>query len=103
MSSGPALDTYRWGQEIPLLERLIFSRRALWLALFALLTVALGWQASKLQPDASFEKMIPQQHPYVQAMMKAHRGPRCGGYHHPDRGRGAAGGYFRCAVPGTVA
>ena len=30
-----------------------------------LLTLLLGWQASKLQPDASFEKMIPQEHPYI--------------------------------------
>ena len=66
----PALETYRWGQEIPLVEQLVFGRRPLWLCGFALLTLVLGWQASKLAPDASFEKMIPQQHPYVQAMMR---------------------------------
>lgn len=64
------LQTYRWGQEIPLLERIIFRQRGLWLLLFALLTGVLAWQATKLQPDASFEKMIPQQHPYIQAMMR---------------------------------
>ncbi|MAT95155.1 MAG: RND transporter [Halioglobus sp.] len=70
MSEPASPHTYRWGQEIPRLEQLIFSRRPLWLALFALLTLVLGWQASKLQPDASFEKMIPQEHPYIQAMMR---------------------------------
>jgi uncharacterized protein len=70
MSEQSDLHTYRWGQEIPLVEHLIFSRRSLWLFLFMLLTAALAWQATKLAPDASFEKMIPQEHPYIQAMMK---------------------------------
>lgn len=70
MNDQSDLNTYRWGTEIPLLEQLIFRNRTLLLAVFAALTVALGWQASKLQPDASFEKMIPMQHPYIQAMMK---------------------------------
>lgn len=70
MSDDSRLETYRWGQEIPLVEQLIFNWRALWLVLFALLTVVLAWQATKLQPDASFEKMIPQEHPYIQAMMR---------------------------------
>ena len=26
----------------------------------------LGWQATKLEVNASFEKMIPQSHPYIQ-------------------------------------
>jgi predicted RND superfamily exporter protein len=64
------LQTWRWGREIPALERWIFGRRPLLLCLFALLTAVLGWQASRLTPDASFEKMIPMQHPYVQAMMR---------------------------------
>jgi predicted RND superfamily exporter protein len=70
MSTEAPLKTYRWGQEIPLVEKLVFSRRPLWLTGFVLLTLLLGWQASKLQPDASFEKMIPQEHPYIQAMMR---------------------------------
>lgn len=68
--STPPLETYRWGQEIPLMEQLVFGRRSLWLLGFTLLTLVFAWQASKLEPDASFEKMIPQQHPYVQAMMR---------------------------------
>ena len=70
MSTETSLETYQWGQEIPLVERLIFSRRPLWLLAFLVVTVLLAWQASKLQPDASFEKMIPQEHPYIQAMMR---------------------------------
>ena len=49
----------------PLLERLIFGVRPAVLILFALLTVLLGFQASKLRPAASFEKMIPTYHPYI--------------------------------------
>ncbi|MBT4521891.1 MAG: RND family transporter [Halieaceae bacterium] len=66
----PVLETYRWGQEIPRLERIVFNRRPLWLIGFTLLTMLLCWQAAKLEPDASFEKMIPMQHPYIQAMMR---------------------------------
>ncbi len=68
--SQETLQTYRWGQEIPLIERFIFSQRGVWLLVFAVITGLLGWQATKLQPDASFEKMIPQEHPYIQAMMR---------------------------------
>ena len=64
------LDTWRWGREIPLLEKLIFGARVPLLALFLGFTLALGWQAARLAPDASFEKMIPVQHPYIQAMLR---------------------------------
>lgn len=65
-----SLQTWRWGDEIPLLEHLIFSLRPLLLLMFVLTTAYLGTQAARLTPDASFEKMIPMQHPYVQAMMR---------------------------------
>jgi predicted RND superfamily exporter protein len=64
------LDTWRWGREIPRLENLIFGARPLLLCLFFAATLLLGWQAGRLQPDASFEKMIPLQHPYIQAMLR---------------------------------
>ncbi len=64
------LNTYRWGEEIPKVEHWIFSHRGILLLLFLLLTLGLGWQSSKLTPDASFEKMIPMEHPYIQAMMR---------------------------------
>ncbi len=68
--SSENLETWRWGHEIPLLESVIFGGRKPLLLVFVILTVVLGWQASRLTPDASFEKMIPLQHPYIQAMMR---------------------------------
>ncbi|MCG7201482.1 MMPL family transporter [Marinobacter pelagius] len=52
------------------LERVIFNHRWLVLALCALATVLLGYQATKLELGASFEKMIPQEHPYIQNFNK---------------------------------
>jgi len=52
------------------LERLIFGRRPWLVAVFVIITVILAWQSARLRPDASFEKMIPMQHPFVQAMMR---------------------------------
>ncbi|MBE9538833.1 MAG: MMPL family transporter [Proteobacteria bacterium] len=59
----PALETAR------LPERLIFcTNRPGLLLFFALLTLFLGYQAYHLKPDASFQKLIPQGHPFVQKM-----------------------------------
>lgn len=49
-----------------LLERVIFNHRWLVITLCAIATLVLGYQATKLELGASFEKMIPQQHLYVQ-------------------------------------
>jgi hypothetical protein len=47
------------------LERLVFNHR-LWVVLLcALASVFLGFEASRLEVNASFEKMIPQSHPYI--------------------------------------
>ncbi|MGB4059519.1 MAG: MMPL family transporter [Burkholderiaceae bacterium] len=46
-------------------ERLFFNNRGLVVLLCALITLVLGWQASKLQLSASFEKTIPTSHAYV--------------------------------------
>ena len=48
------------------IERLIFNYRWVVLLLCAVITLFLGFQISKLQLGASFEKIIPQQHPYIQ-------------------------------------
>ncbi|WP_248282016.1 efflux RND transporter permease subunit [Parazoarcus communis] len=48
-----------------LVERLLFNNRLLVIALCTLLTVLLGWQATRLQFNANYEKAIPAQHPYV--------------------------------------
>jgi len=53
-------------QRAPLAERALFENRTLVIIIFAVLTAFFGWQASQIEPDASFEKMIPTSHPYIQ-------------------------------------
>ncbi|WP_258198017.1 efflux RND transporter permease subunit [Pseudomonas capeferrum] len=48
------------------LERMVFNHRVAVIALCALLTLFFGWSALKLPVNTSFEKMIPQSHPYIQ-------------------------------------
>ncbi|MDX1800751.1 MAG: MMPL family transporter, partial [Marinobacter sp.] len=57
----------------PFLERLLFNNRAIILLVFLVLTLFLGYHAVKIQPDASFERMIPLKHPYIVNMLD-HRG-----------------------------
>jgi len=59
------------GRLRPALGRLLFRLRLPLLLLFALATVFFGWQLSKLRPDASFEKMIPVSHPYIQNFLRS--------------------------------
>lgn len=47
-------------------ERLFFNNRLLVIALCALATLLLGYQATRLQLAASFERMLPTDHPYVE-------------------------------------
>ncbi|MFA5677238.1 MAG: MMPL family transporter [Pseudomonas sp.] len=47
-------------------ECILFNHRALFLLLFALITVFLGYQATQLRMNASFEKVLPQSHEYIQ-------------------------------------
>ncbi|WP_420598534.1 efflux RND transporter permease subunit [Neptuniibacter sp.] len=49
-----------------LAEYFLYTHRKLVLGLFLIATVILGWQASQIRPDASFIKMIPSSHPYVE-------------------------------------
>ncbi|HWW73529.1 MAG TPA: RND family transporter, partial [Duganella sp.] len=53
------------GDKAGLLERLLFSHRLWVLLVCAVVTALLGWQTTRLQLNASFEKTIPAQHPYV--------------------------------------
>jgi len=48
-----------------LLERALFNHRRLVLLICLLMTAFLGWQTTRLQLNASFEKMIPSDHPYI--------------------------------------
>lgn len=49
-----------------LAEHFLYSYRKLVLFLFLIITLFLGWQATQIRPDASFVKMIPSSHPYVE-------------------------------------
>jgi uncharacterized protein len=53
-----------------LIERIVFNNRGVLVALFAIITLILGWQALQLQVSASYEKTIPANHPYIQAYKK---------------------------------
>jgi predicted RND superfamily exporter protein len=46
-------------------ERALFNHRPLVILLCLLATILLGWQATHIRLNASFEKMIPTGHPYV--------------------------------------
>jgi predicted RND superfamily exporter protein len=48
-----------------LVERALFNNRLLVVILCLIATVALGWQATQIRLNASYEKMIPTQHPFV--------------------------------------
>jgi len=60
--SAPAFDP-RSGSPV---ERALFNHRAIVVLLCMLVTVLLGWQATRLQLNASYEKTIPAGHPYIQ-------------------------------------
>lgn len=49
---------------------MIFHFRKVLLALGITLTIVLGWSASGLKADASFEKMIPLHHEYMETFLK---------------------------------
>ena len=52
------------------IERLLFRRRALVLAAFALITLVMGWYAAQLRVDAGFFKLVPLKHAYMQTFLK---------------------------------
>ncbi len=59
------------------LERLIFNNRMVVIAVCAVLTVVLGVAAfTKLTLNASFDKMIPRSHPYIQNYLENRDGLR---------------------------
>ncbi|MEO8058405.1 MAG: MMPL family transporter [Burkholderiales bacterium] len=46
-------------------ERALFNHRPWVMAICLIVTLLLGWQATRLTLNASFEKTIPTQHPYI--------------------------------------
>jgi hypothetical protein len=59
------------------LERLLFGRRALVLAVFTVVTLLMGWQAAQLRVDAGFQKLLPLGHPFIKTFV--HYGNEFGG------------------------
>ncbi|MGI9284389.1 MAG: hypothetical protein ACR2P1_03305, partial [Pseudomonadales bacterium] len=55
-------------KEAGLPEKLLFSFRPVVLVLFSVLTIFFAWQATQIKPDASFDKLIPQQHSFIKNM-----------------------------------
>ncbi len=55
-------------EDTSLPERVIFGSRRMVLVAFTLITIFLAYQAAQLRPDASFAKMLPQDHPFIQKM-----------------------------------
>ena len=65
-SSSPVLDAASFDPRSgSFIERLLFNNRLFVVALCVLVTLVLGWQATRLQLQASFEKAIPTGHPYI--------------------------------------
>jgi predicted RND superfamily exporter protein len=54
----------------PFLERFLFANRVILLILFACATLFFGYQASHLRMQASFEKMVPNYHPFLVNALK---------------------------------
>ena len=52
------------------LENLVFRSRKLVLALFAIATIFMLYQASHLKIDAGFAKLLPLEHEYMQTYVK---------------------------------
>jgi len=53
-----------------LVERALFNHRLIVVVLCALVTALLGWQATRLELNASFEKTIPAKHPYIRNFLQ---------------------------------
>ena len=65
-----APDTSRPNPFTACLERCLFGRRVLVLAVFALITLVMGWYAAQLRVDAGFFKLVPLKHEYMQTFLK---------------------------------
>jgi len=53
-----------------LIEKLLFNNRPLVLIIFAIITLFLGYHASKVRPDIDLTKMVPQGHEYLRNAKK---------------------------------
>ncbi|ACV27399.1 efflux RND transporter permease subunit [Kangiella koreensis] len=53
-----------------LVSKIFFSKRTLWISLFAVFTVIMAYFVTQLRVDASFEKNIPLKHEYMQTYLE---------------------------------
>lgn len=68
MSEQSDLSSYQFGTEAKIYERLIFNFRPILLLIFFAATIFFGYQASKIQPDTNFLKMLPREHDFIKNM-----------------------------------
>ena len=52
------------------LENAIFGHRRLVIVLFVLVTIFMGWSASRIGIDAGFAKLLPLEHEYMKTYVK---------------------------------
>lgn len=62
---------------IATVERFLFGRRPLVLAVFAAATLFMGYETAQLRIDAGFQKLLPMSHPFIQTFL--HYGDEFGG------------------------
>lgn len=53
-----------------IVSKVFFSKRALWISLFAVFTAVMVYFVTQLRVDASFEKNIPLKHEYMQTYIE---------------------------------
>ena len=55
---------------VAIIEEGLFAHRKLILALFAAITLVMGYEASQLRIDAGFKKLLPLEHPYMRTFLE---------------------------------
>jgi len=71
--AGTTKDTKFTRLVLGVLEPIVLQRRRGTLIVLGLITLLLAWQASLLQPQAGWLKMVPQEHPYMQTFLEYYR------------------------------
>ena len=71
--AAPMKDTRFTRLVLGLLEPIVLVRRRGTLIVLALITVFLAWQASQLEPQAGWLKMVPQEHVYMQTFLEYYK------------------------------
>lgn len=67
-SKSADLNTYQFGAEVKIYERVIFNHRKILLGFLSLVTVFLALQLPNVRIETNFLKMIPREHNFIQNM-----------------------------------